>query len=58
MVTHDPELAEYTKRVITLRDGEIVSDKNVAQRHSALDDLARWNKDHALLADSAAGSET
>jgi putative ABC transport system ATP-binding protein len=26
MVTHEPELAEYTKRTITLRDGALVSD--------------------------------
>jgi putative ABC transport system ATP-binding protein len=52
MVTHEPELASYTKRIITLRDGEIVSDKQVTDRRSALDDLAQWNKDHALLADN------
>jgi len=49
MVTHEPELAAYTKRIITLRDGELVSDKPVEHRRSALEDLARWNKDHALL---------
>jgi putative ABC transport system ATP-binding protein len=52
MVTHEPELADYTKRIITLRDGEIVSDKQVAQRRSAAEDLAAWNKTHALLADA------
>ena len=51
MVTHEPELAAYTKRIITLRDGEIVSDKNVQDRRSAQDDLAQWKKDHALLAE-------
>ncbi|GHV41137.1 ABC transporter ATP-binding protein [Spirochaetia bacterium] len=50
MVTHEPELAIYTKRIITLRDGEIISDKPVTERRSALDDLAAWKKDHALLA--------
>jgi putative ABC transport system ATP-binding protein len=50
MVTHEPELAAYTKRIITLRDGELVSDKTVSKRRDALADLARWNKDHALLA--------
>jgi putative ABC transport system ATP-binding protein len=52
MVTHEPELAAYTKRIITLRDGELVSDKPVKERRSAPDDLARWNKDHSLLARS------
>jgi putative ABC transport system ATP-binding protein len=51
MVTHEPELAAYTKRIITLRDGEIVSDKNVTEKRMALEDLASWNKNHALLAD-------
>jgi len=32
MVTHEPELAEYTKRIITLRDGLLVSDEQVKQR--------------------------
>jgi len=49
MVTHEPELAVYTKRIITLRDGELVSDKTVTERRSALDDLSKWKKDHALL---------
>ncbi|GHT84634.1 macrolide ABC transporter ATP-binding protein [Spirochaetia bacterium] len=50
MVTHEPELAAYTKRIITLRDGELISDKPVTERRSALEDLAAWKKDHALLA--------
>jgi putative ABC transport system ATP-binding protein len=53
MVTHEPELAAYTKRIITLRDGEIVSDTRVAERRNAADDLAQWKKDHALLAEHA-----
>ncbi|MCL2175571.1 MAG: ABC transporter ATP-binding protein, partial [Treponema sp.] len=51
MVTHEPELAVYTKRIITLRDGQLVSDVRVEERRSALDDLAQWKKDHALLAE-------
>jgi putative ABC transport system ATP-binding protein len=53
MVTHEPELAAYTKRIITLRDGEIVSDKQVNDRRDAHEDLAQWNKDHALLSEGA-----
>jgi len=49
MVTHEPELAAFTKRIITLRDGELVSDKSVKERRSAPDDLAKWNKNHSLL---------
>jgi putative ABC transport system ATP-binding protein len=53
MVTHEPELAAYTRRIITLRDGELVSDKEVKDRRNALDDLERWKKDHALLAEAS-----
>ena len=51
MVTHEPELAAYTKRIITLRDGEIVSDYNVEERRVAIDDLSQWKRDHAILAE-------
>jgi len=27
MVTHDPDIARHARRIIQLRDGEIVSDK-------------------------------
>ncbi|GHV29737.1 macrolide ABC transporter ATP-binding protein [Spirochaetia bacterium] len=50
MVTHEPELAAYTKRIVTLRDGELISDKPVTARRSALEDLSQWKRDHALLA--------
>ena len=52
MVTHEPELAAYTKRIITPRDGELVSDKQVTERRGALDDLQRWKKTHALLSEA------
>jgi len=42
MVTHEPELAAYTKRIITLRDGQLVSDKRVTERRNAFDDLEEW----------------
>jgi putative ABC transport system ATP-binding protein len=32
MVTHEPELAAYTRRIITLRDGELVSDEAAAAK--------------------------
>jgi putative ABC transport system ATP-binding protein len=46
MVTHEPELAAYTKRVVTLRDGEIVSDTRVSERRAASADLAGWRAKH------------
>ena len=53
IVTHEPELAAYTKRIITLRDGRIVSDQAVEARRNAMEDLAQWKKSHALLAEEA-----
>jgi putative ABC transport system ATP-binding protein len=54
MVTHEPELAVYTKRIITLRDGQLVSDSHVTERRDALEDLAAWKREYALLADNGA----
>ena len=50
MVTHEPEIAAYTKRVITMRDGAIVSDAPVAERRNAAADLIEWKKLHASFA--------
>jgi putative ABC transport system ATP-binding protein len=58
MVTHEPELAAYTKRIITLRDGELLRDQAVAERRIAPEDLAQWRRDHAQLAEARlAGGE-
>lgn len=32
MITHEPELAQHCKRIITLRDGKIVSDTKIKQK--------------------------
>jgi putative ABC transport system ATP-binding protein len=49
MVTHEPEVASYTRRTIILRDGAIVSDQPVARRGRAADDLSAWKEKHVLL---------
>ncbi|MDR0719590.1 MAG: ABC transporter ATP-binding protein [Treponema sp.] len=57
MVTHEPELAAYTKRTVTLRDGEIVSDRILEERHDAAGDLAKWKALHSILTgNEAAGA--
>jgi len=49
MVTHEPEVACYTKRIITMRDGSMIADMPVAERRRALEDLAEWKKTNALI---------
>jgi putative ABC transport system ATP-binding protein len=39
LVTHEPEVALYAKRVVEVRDGCIVRDRPVEHRRCALDDL-------------------
>ena len=40
LVTHEPDIAEYTKRIVVLRDGRVISDRAVANRRDAEADLA------------------
>jgi putative ABC transport system ATP-binding protein len=51
MVTHEPELAAYTRRIVTLRDGLLVSDIPVKERRSAAADFTAWKQEHRLLAE-------
>ena len=39
LVTHEPDVAQYAKRIVVVRDGRIVRDYPVAQRRRAEDDL-------------------
>ncbi|MFH1221384.1 MAG: ABC transporter ATP-binding protein [Candidatus Eisenbacteria bacterium] len=48
LVTHEPDIASYAKRVVTMRDGMIRLDHPVAERRSARDDLASFKEDIAL----------
>ena len=40
LVTHEPEVAQYAKRVVEVRDGRILRDHPVRDRRRAADDLA------------------
>lgn len=44
-VTHEPDIATFSKRVINLRDGRIVNDRFVNQRASAKEMLAKLPED-------------
>ena len=42
MVTHEPDIARYCLREITMRDGRIVGDVPVKHRLDATTELAKW----------------
>jgi putative ABC transport system ATP-binding protein len=41
MVTHELDVARYTKRMIILRDGKILTDEKVAERLNAESELKK-----------------
>jgi len=43
IVTHEPDIAQYAKRVVTFRDGVVLEDVPVAERLYARDILETWN---------------
>jgi len=47
LVTHEPDIAAYTRRVITLRDGQVVSDAPTPERKSARQELDRLGQEVA-----------
>ena len=40
LITHEPDIAEYAERIITFRDGRVVSDAAVARRREAAVEMA------------------
>ena len=40
LITHEMDIAEYGTRIVTFRDGQVVTDKPVAKRRLAQDELA------------------
>ncbi len=50
LVTHEPEVAIYTKRIVEVRDGRIRRDEPVKNRRSAADDLARLDDEERSAA--------
>ena len=45
MVTHELDVAQYTKRMVVMRDGQVVSDTPVAKRLIAEDELRRLQEE-------------
>jgi putative ABC transport system ATP-binding protein len=51
LVTHERDIARYTKRLVELRDGHVIRDVAVADRGNAAEDLktlADVNKEEAV----------
>ena len=44
VVTHEPDVAVYATRIVQMRDGQILSDQPVTNRHSAAKDLAERDR--------------
>lgn len=42
VVTHEPDIAHYANRVITFKDGKVLSDEAVAQPRNAARELEQW----------------
>ena len=53
MVTHELDIAQYTKRMAVMRDGKVVGDTTVANRLNAASELRRLQEEQkaALLND-------
>ncbi len=49
MVTHELDIAQYTKRNVVMRDGCVVSDVLVSKRLSAIEELQRLEQDHQAV---------
>jgi putative ABC transport system ATP-binding protein len=47
LVTHEHDIAEYAKRMIEVRDGEILRDAPIVSRRFAADDLLRLDRQKA-----------
>jgi putative ABC transport system ATP-binding protein len=49
MVTHELDIARYTKRNLIMRDGKIVSDVPVGDRLNAQEELSRLRDAHQAV---------
>jgi len=47
MVTHEPDIAAFARRKVTVRDGLILADAPIAERHDAGEALEKWNAMHS-----------
>jgi putative ABC transport system ATP-binding protein len=55
LVTHEPDVARYAKRIVEVRDGRIVRDHPVTERHRAVDDLSAMDNEGGVERGSGEG---
>ena len=48
VVTHEPDISEYAKRIIRFKDGQVVSDHPVVHPRDALEELAELPKEEEV----------
>ncbi len=49
MVTHELDIAQYTRRMVVMRDGKVVSDNPVAERLNAAEELRRLQEEQKAV---------
>jgi putative ABC transport system ATP-binding protein len=49
MVTHELDIAQYTKRMVVMRDGKVVGDTTVANRLNAANELRRLQEEQKAV---------
>lgn len=49
LVTHEPDVAQYARRIVEMRDGRIIRDVPVTDRHNAKADLASMRSEDDLV---------
>ena len=49
MVTHELDIAQYTKRMVVMRDGKVVGDTPVANRLIAANELRRLQEEQKAV---------
>ena len=57
LITHEPDVAQQAKRVISLRDGEVVEDRRVSGAHDAPPALQRLKSAHNATDANATGTQ-
>ncbi len=49
MVTHELDIAQFARRTIIMRDGQVVNDKPVENRHSAVEEIGKLENEQTAV---------